>query len=277
MVFSCSMTTLPSSPGHPGLRVLRDLGAGLCILAALAAALWGSAGLSAAYPLKVLAVYAATATVILAAGPRAFPGPGLGAANRVTLLRAVLAALLAGLVLEPAGVRAGLAPWVLGLGTVGLVLDGVDGWIARRTRTETAFGARFDMETDAALILVLSLLVWRTGQAPAWVLVVGGMRYAFVAAGWAVPALRAELPASFRRKLICVVQGISLLVAVAPVTPVPLATAVAGVAALLLSGSFATDTAWLLRNAGRAADRRSGATPRRDGVSPPGGVVEARP
>lgn len=213
------------------------------------AVVWRFTDLSAGYPLEVMAMYAGTATVILAAGPRAFPGPGLGTANRVTLGRVVLTALLAGLVLEPGATDPGLRRWILGLGTAGLVLDGVDGWIARRTGTTTDFGARFDMETDAALILVLSLLVWLTGQAPVWVVAIGGMRYAFVAAGWAVPALRGDLPPSFRRKVVCVVQGIGLLVALAPFTPVPLATGVAALAAVLLTGSFAVDTAWLLRNA----------------------------
>ena len=37
----------------------------------------------------------------------------------------------------------------------------------------SSFGARFDMETDAAFILILSVLVWQHGKAGAWVL---GMR-----------------------------------------------------------------------------------------------------
>src|SRR5690606_41330950 len=43
------------------------------------------------------------------------------------------------------------------LATVGLVLDGVDGRVARRTGTSSPRGARFDMEVDAFLILVLSV------------------------------------------------------------------------------------------------------------------------
>ena len=35
-----------------------------------------------------------------------------------------------------------------------VALDGVDGWIARRIGRTTVFGARFDMEVDAALMLV---------------------------------------------------------------------------------------------------------------------------
>ena len=43
------------------------------------------------------------------------------------------------------------------LSSVALALDGVDGQVARRTRTVSALGARFDMEVDAFLVLVLSV------------------------------------------------------------------------------------------------------------------------
>ena len=56
----------------------------------------------------------------------------------------------------------------------------MDGWRAGREQA-SAFGARFDMETDAALILILSLLVWQHGKAGAGSLRCGLMRYAFVA------------------------------------------------------------------------------------------------
>jgi phosphatidylglycerophosphate synthase len=40
-----------------------------------------------------------------------------------------------------------------------LALDGLDGWLARRFGLASAYGARFDMEVDGFLILVLALLV----------------------------------------------------------------------------------------------------------------------
>ena len=45
------------------------------------------------------------------------------------------------------------------MATVALLLDAVDGQVARRTNTVSALGARFDMETDAFLVLVLSVYV----------------------------------------------------------------------------------------------------------------------
>ena len=58
---------------------------------------------------------------------------------------------------------------VVVLATVAALLDAVDGWLARREQIASAFGARFDMETDAFLILVLSLLLVHFEKCGAWV------------------------------------------------------------------------------------------------------------
>ena len=100
----------------------------------------------------------------------------LGAANRVTLTRAALVGGVTALVAD-ALVGSPNIPVIVGLAVVALILDGVDGWVARRTRTVSALGARFDMEVDAFLILVLSVYV--AGSVGPWVLAIGAARYAF--------------------------------------------------------------------------------------------------
>src|SRR6185503_8589303 len=112
--------------------------------------------------------------------------------------------------------------------------DGLDGWLARRTRMTSAFGARFDMEIDALLILVLATLTWQFGKAGAWVFFSGLLRYIFVAAGWLWSWMQRPLPPSRRRQAICVVQIVGLIVAVAPFVRVPISTmaAAASLAAL---------------------------------------------
>jgi phosphatidylglycerophosphate synthase len=145
--------------------------------------------------------------------------------------------------------------WALvGLGTAGVALDGVDGALARSRNESSHFGARFDMETDALLILALAALVWQHDKAGPWILGAGLLRYAFVAAGYALPWLRTALPASRRRQAICVAQIVSLLAALAPAVPLPWSAvfALAGLAALV--ASFAVDVGWLARHA--AAGRR---------------------
>lgn len=127
----------------------------------------------------------------------------LGPANRVTLGRAVLVAMVAGALVVPAWVQQH-ALWVALVAGVALALDGVNGWVARRCRCASAFGARFDMELDAFLILVLCVHLLSMGKAGHWVLAIGAMRYAFVAAMRVWPWLDAPLPERGRRKLVCV-------------------------------------------------------------------------
>jgi phosphatidylglycerophosphate synthase len=246
------MSTLSSSPdrvlaGRSSARAAsRDLSIALVPAIAGAWLVGWTSGRGAEMAGWALLVYAVGAATILLGRPKAFPGSGMGGANRITLARLVLSLPLAALLLDPTPIGVGARWWVVGLGTVALALDGVDGWWARRTGTGTPFGARFDMETDAALLLVLSGLAWRSGVVGPWVWGIGALRYAFVAAGWFAPALRGELAPSFRRKVVCVVQGIALIVAVGPIVPGVVAVPVVGLALASLVASFAIDSYALL-------------------------------
>lgn len=172
--------------------------------------------------------------------PRRQPGP----ANRVTLLRLALVGLLAGLLAAPAGSGTWLA---FALASSVLLLDGLDGWLARRCRCASAFGARFDLETDALLVLVLCALAWQSGQAGAWVMLSGAMRYLFALVQHIWPRLRQPLPASRRRQSICVLQVVALLGVVCPLTAPPVSTLVAAAGLTLLAASFGADLLWLRR------------------------------
>ena len=164
-------------------------------------------------------------------------------ANLVTLVRAggtggILAALALGRLDAPS--------WGLTLGALALVLlDGLDGWLARRTGTASAFGARFDLEVDAALIAALALAVFSLERAGAWVLAGGLARYVFVLAARPWPWLARPLPPSRRRQSACVVQTIALIIALTPAVAPPASDAIAalGVSAVLLS--FGADAWWL--------------------------------
>lgn len=190
-------------------------------------------------------VWLAGAACILCCLPQLGPGR-FGAANVVTTLRAGLVALLAGMVTE-AG--APVVAWVAtGLALLALAMDGLDGWLARRLNLASAFGARFDMEVDAVLIVVLALLALAWDRAGPWVLLSGLMRYGFVLAGAFRPVLAGPLPPSLRRKLVCVVQILALIVILPPLLAPPVATGVAALSLLLLAWSFMVDTIWLLRH-----------------------------
>ncbi|MGM0554159.1 MAG: CDP-alcohol phosphatidyltransferase family protein [Pseudomonadota bacterium] len=186
--------------------------------------------------------------------PRDCPGP----ANRITLARAALTLPLAGLAVTPGlSSETSLLFAILGLAVIALILDGVDGAVARRTGTVSAFGARFDMELDAAMILALAALAWLLAPVGSWVLLIGVLRYLFLAAAYPAPWLAAPLPPRRRRQTICVLQTLALLVVLFPGIPDPAANLVAGLALATLTGSFALDIRWLYRQGPGAAARRN--------------------
>jgi len=173
------------------------------------------------------------------------PFPRFGPANIVTTVRALLVAAVAGLIGEP---HSAAVAWVgVWLGLAATLLDGADGWLARRTGMMSRFGARFDMEVDALLIQVLAILVWRHGKAGAWVLLSGLLRYLFVAAGWGLEWMRRPLSPTIRGKVTCVVQIGGLLIALSPMVAPPLSDLVAAAALIALAGSFAIDVNRLWR------------------------------
>jgi phosphatidylglycerophosphate synthase len=188
---------------------------------------------------------AAAGGVGLIVGLRRAGARSFGPADHVTLARAVLVggvtALVADTVSQPAPV-----PLLITLAGIALAMDAVDGRVARRTGTCSRLGARFDMEVDAFLILVLSAYV-ALSLGP-WVLAIGAMRYAFAAAAWVLPWLRTDLPRSIARKAVAAVQGIALAVAASDLLPSPGASIVTGLALAALVWSFGTDGLWLLRH-----------------------------
>ncbi|MEU9733364.1 CDP-alcohol phosphatidyltransferase family protein [Streptomyces sp. NPDC048002] len=167
-----------------------------------------------------------------------------GPANRVTLGRSILVGGVTALVADSFQSPPPLT-LLVGLTAVALILDGVDGKVARRTGTSTALGARFDMEVDAFLILVLSVYV-AMSQGP-WVLLIGGMRYGFVAAARFWPWLNAPLPPSTARKTVAALQGVFLLLAASGLLPLPVEFGVVATALAALLWSFGRDVLWLWR------------------------------
>ena len=222
----------------------------LLCLAAATVALQHTTVLPARSVPTVVGAFALALTVLVLTIPRHHPHRRFGAANRVTLVRTAMAALLVGCV--GAGKHPMLVWCVVGIATLAACLDALDGRLARRQGTASTFGARFDMEADAALIMVLSLLAWQFDKAGAWVVAAGLMRYAFVLAGCLLPWMRVALPASGRRQGACVMQVVALIACIVPVVPVPWSAAIAALGLGALSASFLIDIAWLAREARRA-------------------------
>jgi phosphatidylglycerophosphate synthase len=235
--------------------VLRASAIGLVAVIGVAWAVRPWLQLGALYPAKVAAVFAATMAIVFGRVGDHHPYRRFGPANQVTMIRAMLMALIAGLIGEPE------LPPVAGTATAAAVaitvLDGVDGWLARRSRMVSVFGARFDMETDAVLVMAMSLLVWLHGKAGPWVLLGGMLRYGFVLAGWWLPWMARPLSPTRRARVISVCHMVGLSVALAPVIPTPISALAVGSTLAALSWSFAVDIRRL-----RRMDPETGSTAR---------------
>lgn len=213
---------------------------------------WGISTVLATTPLyfgRVAVVFIAMVMLALSGARRHHRHARFGAANHVTMMRAALVAVVAGGVGEAP--TSGLALTAALLGAAGVTLDGVDGWLARRSGLASDFGARFDMEVDALLILALCVVAWRHDKAGAWVLTSGLLRYAFVAAGWVWTWMRRPLQPSKRRQTTCVLQILALLVVLSPWVLHPWSHVVAAASVAILCYSFFIDVRWLWHNATR--------------------------
>ena len=106
----------------------------------------------------------------------AFRASGFGWANWITSVRLVSLLAFAALIDAQRSLWASLVAWTV------FGLDGLDGLVARRTRSQSEFGALFDAEVDASFTLLLTWSVFQLGHAGAWVLIGGLLRYGYVLA-----------------------------------------------------------------------------------------------
>src|SRR6266849_11145314 len=201
-------TIQPADEGAPpAIRLATILG--MLATAAVLGVVSATAGLGVAGWIAGLATGSAATALLVTARMRS-DQPAIHPADWVTLTRALLIAGVAGLVADSFGRPVSVTALVT-LSTVALVLDAVDGQVARRTGTATPLGARIDGEVDAFLILLLSIYVSR--DYGSWVLLIGAARYALLLAGWLIPWLAAPLPPRYWGKVVAAVTGIVLTAA----------------------------------------------------------------
>jgi phosphatidylglycerophosphate synthase len=221
--------------------------------AALLGVVSATAGLGVAGWIAGLATGSAAAALLATARMRSDPA-AIRPADWVTLIRAVLIAGVAGLVADSFSRPVSLTALVT-LSTVALVLDAVDGQVARRTGTATPLGGRLDGEVDAFLVLLLSIAV--SQDYGSWVLIIGAARYALLLAGWLMPWLAAPLPPRYWRKVVAAVQGIVLTIAASGLPDRLTGMIAVAAALLLLAESFGRDVIWLYRTGAGPRTRRA--------------------
>ena len=97
--------------------------------------------------------------------------PAGGYPNYITLIRSI------GLLFVTA-FASGISNSILAIILLILVvLDGVDGYLARRLNQRTEFGGLFDMETDALFVCIVSCLLLEKGLLGSWILVPAFIKY----------------------------------------------------------------------------------------------------
>jgi phosphatidylglycerophosphate synthase len=235
----------------PTIRLATILG--MLATAALLGVVSATAGLGVAGWIAGLATGSAATALLVTARMRS-DQPAILPADWVTLTRALLIAGVAGLVAD-SFVRTVSITALVTLSTVALVLDAVDGQVARRTGTATELGARIDGEVDAFLILLLSIAV--SQDYGGWVLAIGAARYALLLAGWLIPWLAAPLPLRYWGKVVAAVQGIVLTVAASGLLDRIAGMIAVAAALLLLAESFGRNVIWLYRTGAGPRTRRA--------------------
>jgi phosphatidylglycerophosphate synthase len=226
---------------------------GMLATAVLLGVVSATAGLGAVGWVTGLVTGSAAAALLVTARRRS-DQPTILPADWVTLARTILIAGVTGLVADSFSRPVSITALVT-LSAIALALDAVDGQVARRTGTATPLGGRIDGETDAFLILVLSIVV--SQDYGGWVLVIGAARYAFLLAGWLIPWLAAPLPPRYWRKVVAAIEGIVLTVAASGVTSRRVGMIAVAVALLLLAESFGRDVIWLYRTGASPRTRRA--------------------
>lgn len=187
-------------------------------------------------------------TALLAAEPvrRSTSPKRFGPANRVTMTRSIFVGIVAAF-LGAEGTQEH-STWVTIAAAIALILDGVDGAVARKTRTTSEYGGQLDMELDSILMMLLSVLAWQWDRAGFWVLFCGLARYLWVFTQIFLPWFRRTLPPAFRRKTACVVGIGALTGSLAPWPWTGVDITLAAIATISLAASFAIDIVWLIQH-----------------------------
>jgi phosphatidylglycerophosphate synthase/uncharacterized membrane protein YbhN (UPF0104 family) len=116
-----------------------------------------------------------------------------------------------------------------------LLLDAVDGWVARRTGQSSAFGASYDVEADALLVMTITMLLFTRGIAGVWVLLAGLLRYLYVLAPALVATPLGQAPRSRFGRVVYVSMLTSFMLALVVEGGAGRLAALAGTAVVTLS------------------------------------------
>jgi phosphatidylglycerophosphate synthase len=180
--------------------------------------------------------------LVVALFQKGYPHPFIGFGNLVTMLRLALTASLLAPVVGSSPTEA-----LVFLATLLLLLDGVDGSVARRELRVSSFGARLDIEVDSAFAVILVINIWAAGIAGPLILLLAAPRYLFMGFSQFLPWLKKSLPARTSSKVVGVIHLISLILLNVREIASWLAVPIVVVVSLGLIWSFGRDVLMLWR------------------------------
>lgn len=185
-------------------------------------------------------------SLLLVGGMRRSPGHAISWANGLTAVRLMGAGIFGTLATSARVSEHGVL--FAGAGLILLLLDAMDGYLARRLEDTSFLGAEFDKAVDAYLVLMLSACAYTAGRVGPWIVLAGSLRYVYVLAEPLIRTPGARTPRSLRARVCFVAALVGLLAAYLPLPHLAVALAAAGTA--LLTGSFLIDAAYLAGIAG---------------------------
>lgn len=169
--------------------------------------------------------------------------PFAGYANRLTLMRLLLVVLLGWF--HPA-----MSPiLIFSLALLNVLLDGLDGYLARRYDQKSQFGQAFDMETDAFYVAIMTGILYLQGSFGFWLVVIGFLRYGYGLLLTLFNLYEREIP---RTRIRAVIAGIFFLALLSPfVLPENLYTPIITAASILIGLSFFFSLLRVLKSHGK--------------------------
>ncbi len=133
------------------------------------------------------------------------------------------------------------------LAFIALILDGVDGFIARKYKESDSFGISFDQEADNLMLLILSLSVYLNKNIGIIIFLIPMYRYIFISSMYRFLWLKRELPKSFIRKFVCIFTSILLIMSHISYLDEYIMINIVFFALFIITFSFAKDIIWLYR------------------------------
>lgn len=131
---------------------------------------------------------------------------------------------------------------------ISLILDAIDGFLARFLNQVSDFGKKFDLEIDTFLLFLLTLSLYKNFNVDLYVFLIPLFRYVFFILQFRFEWLNSSLPESFRRKFIC--SGVSILLICCHLSDLNKSLIMAAIISsiLLITFSFLKDIIWLYMN-----------------------------